>query len=153
MMRCLSVMFEPAVGQSASRLVMLVGALSVLWSTYFIGIAVRARQAIDWLQEVGLLAKRTDTKWLVRGVGCALSLVPFTLVALRMEPRGLALFTGFAQAIMMPLIAAYAVYLALAKVDRGVRPGVVATLQLLLAVAIVTAVGIAALYFKAVSLF
>lgn len=153
MMRTLAVMFEPAVGRSGSRLVMLAGSLSVLWSTYFVGIATRARQIVDFLQQVRLIERRAERARLVRCTACVLSLLPFVLVALRAEPRALALFSGLLQGLMMPLVVAYTIYLNRARVDSEVRHGWPAAVLLALATVLTTAVGLAALYFQVISLF
>jgi len=123
MVRTLAVMYVPVFSAWAAP-IFLFGAFAVLYSTFFIANASHARVFSDALRVVGLIADDPDTrqKWVVRlsGFFPVLCLVIYLVVG---EPAKLVLLSGVAQGVMLPMLAAAALYFRYHRCVDGLRPG------------------------------
>jgi Mn2+/Fe2+ NRAMP family transporter len=124
LIRTLNVMYEPVFGVWA-QLLFLVGAVAVLYSTYFVANAGHARVFSDALRVVGLAAKSDEaTRKRVRVLSGFLPLFCLVLYLIwPKEPERLVLISGMMQALMLPMLAAAALFFRFRRCDERVRPG------------------------------
>ena len=124
MVRTLAVMYEPVFGRGA-EILFLFGAFAVLYSTFFVSNASKARVFTDALLLFGL---RRDTpasrrRW-VRGL-CGV--LPFLCLAIYLafpdDPKRLVLIAGVSQAVMLPLISFAAIFFRYRRSDARIVPG------------------------------
>ena len=123
MIRTLGLMYEPAFG-ATGKWIFLIGAVAVLYSTFFVTNASKARTVTDALKIVGL---RPDTDrsrrfWLkllcvIFPVAC---LVVYVLIP---SPKELILAGGVMQSILLPVMAATALYFRYRRRDDRLVPG------------------------------
>jgi len=121
-------MYVPVFGRLAQPL-FLFGAFAVLYSTYFVANASHARTCSDALRVLGWGAKteaghRRVIIWLsgLFPLVCLLFFVLFSLVY-EEDPAALVLLSGVMQAIMLPMLAAAALYFRYRRIDRRLAPG------------------------------
>ncbi|WP_153557373.1 Nramp family divalent metal transporter [Roseimaritima sediminicola] len=123
MVRTLAVMYVPVFASWAAP-IFLFGAFAVLYSTFFVANAAHARVFADALRVVGLIDDdpATRQKWVTRlsGFFPVLCLVIYLGVG---EPARLVLFSGVAQGIMLPMLAAAALYFRYQRSLPGLTPG------------------------------
>ncbi len=127
MVRTLSEMYVPVFGKLAQPL-FLFGAFAVLYSTYFVANASHARTCSDALRVLGVGAKteaghrRLIT--LLSGLFPMVCLLFFVLFSLVYEedPAALVLLSGVMQAIMLPMLAAAALYFRYRRIDHRLAP-------------------------------
>lgn len=123
MIRTLSVMYEPAFGVVAQG-VFLFGAFAVLYSTFFVANASHARVFSDAFQVMGLAANGEKAhRWRVRFLSGLFPFLCFAFYAWLPEPQTLVLLSGIMQAIMLPMLAAAALYFRYYRSDERTRPG------------------------------
>jgi Mn2+/Fe2+ NRAMP family transporter len=123
MIRTLAMMYEPVFG-AWTVLIFLVGAIAVLYSTFFVANAGHARVCADAVrvfsgrkQEI-----RRERYWVQ--VFCGL--FPFLCLAFYLvypEPKTLILASGIMQAIMLPMLSFTAIYFRYRRIDPRVAPG------------------------------
>jgi Mn2+/Fe2+ NRAMP family transporter len=124
LIRTLNVMYEPVFG-SWAKLLFLLGAFAVLYSTFFVANAGNARVFGDALRVIGLgthtsEAQRRRVTWL----SGLLPLFCLTLyLILPTTPAQLVLLSGMMQALMLPMLSGAALYFRYTKSDRRVTPG------------------------------
>ena len=123
MVRSLGVMYRPVFGETAEVL-FLFGAFAVLYSTFFVATAGNARMASD----VFRVLKFTDPseKTYRRNVKILCAILPAicaTTSILGFKPVVMVLLSGTMQSIMLPMVAAAAIYFRYAKGDPRVSPG------------------------------
>ncbi len=124
LVRTLTAMYEPVFG-SWAPLLFLVGALAVLYSTYFVANAGHARVLAD-VARVMNLGVRDDShkKQVVRWLS---GILPFICLAIYLavpeEPEQLVLISGMVQALMLPMLAVAALFFRYHRGDERVRPG------------------------------
>jgi Mn2+/Fe2+ NRAMP family transporter len=123
MVRTLAAMYVPVFGPWADG-VFLSGAFSVLYSTFFVAAAGNSRMVADALGLFGITdySEKTRFKW--TRVVCAI----WPLVALMLyigvrAPAKMILACGTAQAIMLPMLGAAALYFRYKRSDENLRPG------------------------------
>ena len=122
MVRTLAVMFQPVFSDWAA-MVFLFGALAVLYSTFFVANAAHARAFSDCLRVIGLIAhdEQTRARWIriLSGVFPILCVVIF--INFR-APAQLVLISGIAQGVMLPMLAAAALYFRYRRDVPGLAP-------------------------------
>jgi Mn2+/Fe2+ NRAMP family transporter len=123
MIRTLAVMYEPVFGESA-RVLFLVGAFAVLYSTYFVANAAHARVFSDTLGVLGAAASdeaahRRRVTWL-SGIFPLLCLAIYVLFP---KPAQLVLISGLMQALMLPMLAVAGLYFRFRRNDTRLEPG------------------------------
>ena len=123
MVRTLAAMYVPVFGPWADR-VFLSGAFAVLYSTFFVAAAGNARMVADALGLFGITdgSEQARLKW--TRIVCAI----WPLVALMLyigvrAPTKMILACGTAQAIMLPMLGAAALYFRYKRSDKNLRPG------------------------------
>ena len=125
LIRTLNVMYEPVFGAWA-KMMFLVGAFAVLYSTFFVASAGNARICADALAVIGVADP--SKKAIHRRVIILRGIFPLLRLALYMAigagPDALVLFSGMVQAIMLPMLAFAALYFRYYKCDRRLAPGV-----------------------------
>jgi Mn2+/Fe2+ NRAMP family transporter len=122
MIRTLSVMYKPVFGSYAPGL-FLIGAFAVLYSTFFVANAGHSRVAAD---VVKVLSQGRMTQQHFHHLVTILSgLLPFFCLFMYLtypEPRGLILFSGFMQALMLPMLAGAALFFRYYRMDERIKP-------------------------------
>jgi Mn2+/Fe2+ NRAMP family transporter len=123
MIRTLAVMYEPVFGSWAPPL-FLFGAFAVLYSTFFVANAGHARVFSDMLTVIGAASSKPSAHerrvvWL-GGFFPLLSLIMYLLFPA--DPARLVLISGVTQAIMLPMLAAAALYFRYRRIDQRVTP-------------------------------
>lgn len=123
MIRTLAVMYEPVFGDYA-RILFLFGAFAVLYSTFFVANASHARVFSDALRVLGVPVRtekeRVRLVRLFSGVFPLLCLVVYLMLQ---TPKQLVLASGTMQAIMLPMLAAAALYFRYRCCDERLEPG------------------------------
>jgi len=123
MVRTLAVMYVPVFG-SWAHLVFLSGAFAVLYSTFFVAAAGNARMVADALGLFGLTdgSEAARTRW--TRIICAIwPLLAAILYFFVRAPAAMVLACGTAQAIMLPMLGAAALYFRYRRSDKSLRPG------------------------------
>ncbi len=123
MIRTLSQMYVPVFGAWAQP-VFLSGAFAVLYSTFFVAAAGNAHMVGDALGLFGLTdgSEATRLKW-VRWISAVWPLLAGVIYILVREPTAMVLASGTAQAIMLPMLGAAALYFRYRRSDRNLRAG------------------------------
>jgi Mn2+/Fe2+ NRAMP family transporter len=123
MVRTLAVMFVPVFSDWAAT-VFLFGAFAVLYSTFFVAIAAHARVFADGMRVIGLIDDddATRQRWVTRlsGFFPVLCVIIFVIFP---SPARLVLLSGVAQGIMLPMLAAAALYFRYRRAVPGLTPG------------------------------
>ncbi len=122
MVRTLAVMYVPVFSDWASA-VFLIGAFAVLYSTFFVAIAGHARTFADAMSVIGLIDgdEQTIRIWVRRlsGIFPMLCLVVFLAFQ---QPVQLVLISGVAQGVMLPMLAAAALFFRYRRCVPGMAP-------------------------------
>ncbi len=123
MIRTLAVMYEPVFGRTAQWLFLL-GAVAVLYSTFFVTNASKARMCTDALR---LFRWRADNetsrlRWL-RIFSAAFPLACFAVYVLFPQPKKLVLAGGVMQSILLPVMAFAALWFRYQRCDHRIAPG------------------------------
>lgn len=119
----LSQMYVPIFGRWAGP-IFLLGAFAVLYSTFFVATAGNARVAADAVRIFGL-GDRSDAQT-VRVMRIFCGVFPFLSVLIftfNKNPVQLVLWSGLIQSIMLPMLAASAIYFRYRRGDARVAPG------------------------------
>jgi Mn2+/Fe2+ NRAMP family transporter len=123
LVRTLAVMFRPVFSNWAAA-VFLFGAFAVLYSTFFVANASHARTFSDALRVIGLIDadEQTRERWirLLSGLFPMLCLVIYLAFP---APAQLVLLSGVAQGIMLPMLAAAALYFRYRRCVPTLTPG------------------------------
>ncbi|MEA3226598.1 MAG: transmembrane Mn(2+) transporter [Planctomycetota bacterium] len=123
MVRTLAAMYVPVFGPWADG-VFLSGAFAVLYSTFFVAAAGNARMVADGLGLFGVIdgSERMRLRWtrIVSAVWPILALLLYIGVR---APAKMVLASGMAQAIMLPMLGAAALYFRYRRSDENLRPG------------------------------
>lgn len=124
MVTTLSTMYDPVFGEVAS-LVFLLGAFAVLFSTFFVSSATKARLMTDALDvfKIRPLKDEEDRQRWVRFFSIAFPIISITIYLLIPKPVLLVLLSGLMQALLLPLLALAALYFRYAKSDHRLRSG------------------------------
>ena len=122
MIRTLAVMYEPVFGPTA-QWIFLLGAVAVLYSTFFVTNASKARMCTDALR---LFHWRADTeesrvRWL-RIFSAGFPLACFAVYVLFPHPKTLVLAGGVMQSILLPVMACAAIWFRYRRCDPAIAP-------------------------------
>ncbi|MFO0919561.1 MAG: Nramp family divalent metal transporter [Planctomycetaceae bacterium] len=123
MVTTLAFAYEPVFGAHAKWLFLL-GAVAVLYSTFLVANASNSRMVLDALKLFGVVDRYQQSahdKWLTR-LSMALPLVCLAIFIAGGDPITLVLFSGMMQALMLPLLAAAALYFRYTQTDSRLRP-------------------------------
>ena len=123
MIRTLSEMYVPVFGPWAD-VVFLAGAVAVLYSTFFVAAAGNARMVADAMGLFGLHdgSETTRVKW-TRNICVVWPLLAAVLYTLVRRPTAMVLACGTAQAVMLPMLGAAALYFRYKRSDENLRSG------------------------------
>lgn len=124
LIRTLAVMYQP-VFSSAAPALFLIGAFSVLYSTFYVANASHARTFADGLCVIGLLENSEQKR--ERAVQFLCGLFPILCLAvywIMPEPGRLVEFSGMVQAIMLPMLCFAALYFRYRFCHPDLRPSV-----------------------------
>ena len=122
LIRYLTVMFAPVFGPGA-RLMFLFGVFAVLYSTLFVASAGHARVFADALRVVRLIpASSRAYKIAVVALSGLFPLICLAIYVAIPMPTFLVLLSGLMQLIMLPMLAATALYLRYTHLDGRLRP-------------------------------
>jgi len=124
--------------------IFLVGAFATLYSTAFAATAANARLMADVVPMFGLMKPTDDPETKAKRIKLFGALIPIYTTILYVvwpAPLTLILISGVGQAILLPFLAACALYLRHRKLSPELRPGMVWTTCLWLSGAALTFVG------------
>jgi Mn2+/Fe2+ NRAMP family transporter len=122
LIQTLAVMYEP-VFSSLAVPVFLLGAFAVLYSTFFVANASHALTFTDGLAVIGLISNTPETRARCVRILCGLFPILCLLVYFYFpNPIRLVLISGMAQAVMLPMLFAAAVYFRYWKCLPELRP-------------------------------
>lgn len=146
LIRTLAEMYVPVFGSWAQG-VFLVGAFTVLYSSYFIFAAGFARMIADALILTGLVdgSEASRQKW-IRILGVALPLLALVAYLFVRAPVAMVLAAGLGQSTILPFLGAAALYFRYRHVDDRLRPGRVWDLFLWLAFLGMLLIGLWSIY-------
>jgi len=141
MVRTLAVMYVPVFGSWAHG-VFLSGAFAVLYSTFFVAAAGCARMVADALGLFGITdgSEQARSKW-TRIICVIWPLVALVLYIGVRAPTKMILASGTAQAIMLPMLGAAALYFRYRRSDENLRPSLLWDAMLWLSLAGFTVIG------------
>jgi Mn2+/Fe2+ NRAMP family transporter len=123
MVRTLGLMYQPVFGDWA-QWVFLFGAFAVLFSTFFVGNASKARVVADSLNVFGLKKSTPESnEYWKRFFLILLPSLCVIIYAFIKAPTKLVLIGGLLNALMLPVMAVTAVYLRYKRSDSRVTPG------------------------------
>lgn len=154
MIATLSHMYRETFGQW-SYWAFLLGAFAVLYSTVFGATASNARLLADALALFGVVKYRApEDRLRMIKAGCVLLPCAFAIVFLLVgEPVSLVFIGALAQGLMLPFLAAAALYFRYRRTDAALRPGLVWSAWLWLAALCMSAVGLYKVWEEAGKLF
>jgi len=123
MVRTLAAMYVPVFGPWADG-VFLSGAFAVLYSTFFVAAAGNARMVADAMGLFGITdgSEQSRLRW-TRIVSAVWPLLALLLYIGVRAPAKMVLASGMAQAIMLPMLGAAALYFRYCRSDENLRPG------------------------------
>lgn len=123
MIRTLRQMYVPVFGSWAQP-VFLVGALAVLYSTFFVAAAGMSRLVTDLLVQFGFIGRHEETRerW-TRRISTAWPLVAVGLFLFFRAPVAMVLASGTAQSVMLPMLGGAALYFRHRRGIAGLEPG------------------------------
>ncbi len=123
MVRTLAAMYVPVFGSWAGA-VFLSGAFAVLYSTFFVAAAGCSRMIAEALGLFGIIdvTEQARLKW-TRIVSALWPLGALLLFLCVRAPTKMVLASGTAQAIMLPMLGAAALYFRYRRIDEKIRPG------------------------------
>ncbi len=136
-------MYTPVLGDLGAHLIVLVGAIAVLFSTLFVASAGHARMTADFLYVIGCFDK-SDHKHrlsLIRLFCVVYPVVAFVIFVIARKPVLLVRIGGLAQAVTLPMIAISALYFRYRRCEPGLRPSLLWDCFLLLSVVSLIAAG------------
>jgi len=135
MVRTLAAMYVPVFGPWADG-VFLSGAFAVLYSTFFVAAAGSARMVADALGLFGITdgSEQARSRW-TRIICVIWPLVALVLYIGVRAPTKMVLASGTAQAIMLPMLGAAALYFRYRRSDEDLRPGLLWDVMLWLSLA------------------
>lgn len=141
-------MYAPVIGELPANLIVLSGAVAVLFSTLFVASAGHARMTADFFYVIGVFDK-TDHRHrllLIRFFCVFYPVAAFVLFATMRQPVLMVRIGGLAQAVTLPMIACCALYFRYYRCEPGLRPSRLWDAFLLLSSLSLIAVGLIAAY-------
>lgn len=123
MLKTLSTMYQPVLGQTASLLFIVIGVIAVLYSTVLASTGANSRALVDFLYVNRMLSfqRLNRVNW-VRAFCIAFPLIDLLLFYLIKNPVTMVIIGGFAQALTLPMIAIAAIFLRYRRTDARLRP-------------------------------
>jgi manganese transport protein len=123
MVRTLAEMYVPVFGAWAQP-VFLVGAVAVLYSTFFVAAAGNARMVADGLGLFGAHAgtEEARARW-TRGVSLVWPLAAVAILIFVRAPVAMVLASGVAQSVMLPMLGVAVLFFRYRRLDERLRPG------------------------------
>ena len=125
LVRYLAVMYEPVFGKT-TEILFLIGCFAVLYSTFFVANAGNARVFSDSLRVLGFIPVSQKSYEIAVRFFCGffpiLCLVIYIYIP---RPAYLVLLSGLMQAIMLPMLAATALFLRYRRIDPRLAPTLV----------------------------
>ena len=104
MIQTLSSMYRPVFGEWA-QMIFLIGAVAVLFSTFFVALAGQSRMAVDALMTSGILPKENKLRAkLIKIFGVIFPTLCVMCYAFFPKPVFLILISGSMQALMLPIV-------------------------------------------------
>jgi len=143
MVSTLSQMYVPVFGNIAS-LIFLAGAVAVLFSTFFVSSATKARLMTDALHvfRIRPMADDNARRTWVRRFSVLFPLISISIYLIYPRPLLLVLISGLMQALLLPLLGIAALYFRYAKSDPRLRSGKAWDVMLWLSFAAFSVIGI-----------
>jgi Mn2+/Fe2+ NRAMP family transporter len=115
-------MYYP-VFEAAAMWILIFGVFTVLYSTFFVSTASNARAAADALRVFRLGSPTEESgRWRTRVLCGLLPFVSLTIYVVNKNPVTLVLISGMAQAAMLPMLGAAALYFRYQRCDRRIMP-------------------------------
>ena len=135
MISTLAELYGPVFGEWG-KLILLIGAFSVLFSTFFVSNATKSRLMTDALHvfRFRVLEDEGARKRSIRFFGVCFPILCFVIYVLFPKPVFLILFSGLMQALLLPMLGVAALYFRFRTIDPGLRPGRLWDVLLLLSV-------------------
>ncbi|MEX2138836.1 MAG: Nramp family divalent metal transporter [Pirellulales bacterium] len=146
MIRTLAQMYVPVFGEWAEGL-FLFGAVTVLYSTYFVFAAGFARIIADALILLGLINDTAASRALWRQIlSVSLPLLALVVFLFVRAPVEMVLAAGLGQATVLPMLGAAALYFRYYRIDTRLRPPLISDMLLWLSFAGLLIIGVWSLY-------
>jgi hypothetical protein len=115
-------MYAPAFGEAA-KWIFLFGAFAVLYSTFFVASGANARVAADGIRVFRVGAQTEERhRWWTRLLCGLLPFISLGIYIWNKNPVTLVLISGVAQATMLPMLGAAALYFRYQRCDRRITP-------------------------------
>lgn len=135
MIATLAEIYGPVFG-NAGKMILLVGAFAVLFSTFFVSNATKARLMTDALHvfRIRPLPDEGSRQRSVRFFSVAFPILCFVIYTLFPKPVVLILLSGLMQAVLLPMLGMAALYFRYRTIDPALRPGKVWDFLLILSV-------------------
>lgn len=134
MIKTLSSMYRPVFGR-AGEMILLFGAVAVLFSTFFVSNANKSRLMSDSLDVFGIVKLKGNDclrqKW-IKFFSVFFPLLCLTIYGLIPKPALLVLLSGLMQSLLLPLVAFAAIWFRYKRSDARLRPGKVWDVMLML---------------------
>lgn len=123
MIRTLGEMYTPVFGAWGEP-VFLVGAVSVLYSTFFVSAAGNARIVADGLGMFGFHdgSEETRMRW-TRVISVAWAILALVILLFIRAPVAMVLASGVAQSVMLPMLGIAVLFFRYRRLDPALRPG------------------------------
>lgn len=118
-------MYIPVFGHWAKP-VFYFGAIAVLYSTFFVAAAGNARVFVDGLSLTGLIKKNENTldKW-TRIISFTWPIAALALFLFIQAPKAMIIWSGIAQAVMLPMLAFAAMYFRYTQTPEKLKPNII----------------------------
>lgn len=123
MLKTLSKMYQPVLGQTAALLFIVIGVIAVLYSTVLASTGANSRALVDFLYVNRWISfeRFGRVNW-VRGFCIAFPIIDLALFYIIKNPVTMVIIGGFAQALTLPMIAIAAIYLRYRRTDPRLQP-------------------------------
>jgi hypothetical protein len=142
MIATLAEIYGPVFGQGG-KMILLIGAFAVLFSTFFVSNATKARLMTDALHVFKLrqLPDENSRKRSIRFFSVAFPILCFVIYTIFPKPVVLILLSGLMQALLLPMLGVAALYFRFRTIDPALRPGRLWDVMLILSVLAFLVVG------------
>lgn len=139
----LAEMYEPAFGPMGP-VILLVGAVAVLFSTFFVSSAQKCRLMTDNLHVFNLYRLKDDSDRirLIRLFSVVIPILSLLIFLIYPRPVLLVLFSGLMQSLLLPLLGIAALYFRFKKIDPKLKPTLVWDVCLILSVLAFMSIGL-----------
>ena len=153
MIATLAEIYGPVFG-SAGKVILLIGAFAVLFSTFFVSNATKARLMTDALHvfRIRPLSDETVRAGSVRIFSVVFPILCFLIYWQIPKPVTLILISGLMQALLLPMLGVAALWFRYRTVDPALKPGKVWDVLLLLSILAFFAVGFTVAWKKGMEL-